>query len=162
MQASTLALTRRSLRTRWRASRRIRRRSERGYTLIEILVVLTIIGLLMALVGPRVLNYLTESKVKTARIQIQSFASALDLFYLDAGRYPTSAEGLAVLVRQTSGITAWNGPYLKGGIVPNDPWGKPYVYRSPGEHGAYDVVSFGSDGQEGGTGTAADITSWPQ
>ena len=163
MQASTVALKRRLLRTSQRASRRARRRrSERGYTLIEILVVLTIIGLLMALVGPRVLNYLTESKVKTARIQIQSFASALDLFYLDAGRYPTSAEGLGVLVRPTTGITVWNGPYLKGGIVPTDPWGKPYVYRSPGEHGAYDVVSFGSDGQEGGTGTAADITSWPQ
>jgi general secretion pathway protein G len=163
MQASTVALKRRSLRTSWRASRRARRRrSERGYTLVEILVVITIIGLIMALVGPRVLNYLTESKVKTARIQIQSFASALDLFYLDAGRYPTSAEGLAVLVRPTAGITAWNGPYLKGGIVPSDPWGKPYVYRSPGEHGAYDVVSLGSDGQEGGTGTAADITSRPQ
>jgi general secretion pathway protein G len=156
MQASTLALKRRFR----RASRRTRRRSERGYTLVEILVVITIIGLLMALVGPRVLNYLTESKVKTARIQILSFASALDLFYLDAGRYPTSAEGLAVLVRPTTGITAWNGPYLKGGTVPNDPWGKPYQYRSPGEHGAYDVVSLGSDGQDGGTGTAADITSW--
>jgi general secretion pathway protein G len=159
MQASTLALTRRSRRT---GSRRTRRRSERGYTLVEILVVITIIGLIMALVGPRVLNYLTESKVKTARIQIQSFASALDLFYLDAGRYPTSAEGLAVLVRPTAGITAWNGPYLKGGLVPSDPWGRPYLYRSPGEHGAYDVVSLGSDGQESGTGTAADITSRPQ
>jgi general secretion pathway protein G len=158
MQASTLALTRRSRRT----NRRTRRRSERGYTLIEILVVISIIGLIMALVGPRVLNYLTESKVKTARIQIQSFASALDLFYLDAGRYPTSAEGLTVLVRPTAGIAAWNGPYLKGGLVPNDPWGKPYLYRSPGEHGAYDVVSLGSDGQEGGTGTAADIASWLQ
>jgi general secretion pathway protein G len=158
MQASTFTLTRRSRRT----NRRIRRRSERGYTLIEILVVISIIGLIMALVGPRVLNYLTESKVKTAKIQIQSFASALDLFYLDAGRYPTSAEGLTVLVQSSGGLTAWNGPYLKGGVVPNDPWGKPYVYRSPGEHGAYDVVSFGSDGQEGGTGTAADITNWPQ
>jgi general secretion pathway protein G len=156
MQASTLALKRRFRRASWRT----RRRSERGYTLVEILVVITIIGLLMALVGPRVLNYLTESKVKTARIQIQSFASALDLFYLDAGRYPTSAEGLAILVRPTTGITAWNGPYLKGGTVPSDPWGKPYLYRSPGEHGAYDVVSLGSDGQDGGTGTAADITSW--
>jgi general secretion pathway protein G len=154
MQASTLALKRRP--------RRIRKRGERGYTLIEILVVLSIIGLLMALVGPRVLNYLTESKVKTARIQIQSFASALDLFYLDAGRYPTSSEGLSALVQRGGGVAAWNGPYLKGAIVPNDPWGKAYVYRSPGEHGAYDIVSFGSDGQEGGTGTAADITSWVQ
>ena len=155
MQASTLALKRRF--------RRARKRSERGYTLVEILVVITIIGLLMSLVGPRVLNYLTESKVKAARIQIQSFTSALDLFYLDAGRYPTSSEGLSVLVaRPGAGVAVWNGPYLKGGLVPNDPWGKPYVYRSPGEHGAYDLVSLGSDGQEGGTGTAADITSWTQ
>jgi general secretion pathway protein G len=138
------------------------RRGERGYTLVEILVVITIVGLLMALVGPRVLNYLGESKVKTARIQIQSLASALDLFYLDAGRYPSSAEGLAALVQRGGGVATWNGPYLKGGLVPNDPWGKPYVYRSPGERGAYDIVSYGADGQEGGTGTAADITNWPQ
>ena len=136
------------------------RHGERGFTLVEILVVITIIGLIMALVGPRVLNYLSESKVKTAKIQIQSFASALDLFYLDTGRYPSSAEGLAALVQRAGGITAWNGPYLKGGNVPLDPWGKAYVYRSPGEHGIYDVVSLGSDGQEGGSGTAADITNW--
>jgi general secretion pathway protein G len=135
-------------------------RSEAGFTLVEMLVVITIIGLIMALVGPRVLNYLAESKVKTAKIQIQSIASALDLYYLDAGRYPSSAEGLAALVQPTGGNASWNGPYLKGGLVPLDPWGKPYVYRSPGEHGAYDVVSLGSDGQEGGVGTAADITSW--
>jgi general secretion pathway protein G len=139
---------------------RARKREQSGFTLVEMLVVITIIGLIMGLVGPRVLNYLSESKVKSARIQIQSFASALDLFYLDAGRYPSSAEGLAALVRPTGGVAAWNGPYLKGNSVPNDPWGKPYVYRSPGEHGAYDLVSFGADGQEGGTGTAADITSW--
>jgi general secretion pathway protein G len=143
-----------------RQSARSRRVGEGGFTLVEILVVITIIGLIMALVGPRVLNYLAESKVKTARIQIQSFGSALDLFYLDAGRYPSSAEGLAVLVQPSGGIAAWNGPYLKGGNVPNDPWGKPYVYRSPGEHGVYDLVSYGADGQEGGAGTAADITSW--
>jgi len=137
-----------------------RRRRQRGFTLVEMLVVITIIGLVVSLVGPRVLNYLAESKVKAAKIQIQSFESALDLFYLDAGRYPSTAEGLAALVRSTSGVTAWNGPYLKGGLVPNDPWGKPYVYRSPGEHGVYDIISYGSDGQEGGTGTAADITSW--
>ena len=145
---------------RLRRSRRSARRGERGFTLVEILVVITIIALLMALVGPRVLNYLSESKVKTARIQIQSFATALDLYYLDTGRYPTSSEGLAALVQRGSGAGSWNGPYLRGGNVPNDPWGKPYVYRSPGEHGAYDLVSYGSDGQEGGTGLAADITSW--
>src|ERR1700682_5342253 len=136
-----------------------RRRSQAGFTLVEMLVVITIIGMIMALVGPRVLNYLGESKVKTAKIQIQSFASALDLFYLDAGRYPSSAEGVGGLVQPAGGVTAWNGPYLKGGSVPNDPWGKPYVYRSPAERSAYEIVSYGADGQEGGTGTAADIST---
>jgi general secretion pathway protein G len=131
---------------------------QEGFTLIEMLVVIAIIGLIMGLIGPRVLNYLSESRVKTAKIQLQSFASALDLFYLDAGRYPSSAEGLAALVRPTPGVAAWNGPYLKGGNVPSDPWNHPYVYRSPGEHGPYDILSYGSDGQEGGTGTAADIS----
>jgi general secretion pathway protein G len=131
---------------------------QRGFTLVEMLVVITIIGLIMGLIGPRVLSYLGESKVKTARIQIQSFGSALDLFYLDAGRYPSTAEGLAALVRPTGGMAGWAGPYLKGGNVPNDPWNNPYVYRSPGLHGPYDIVSYGSDGQEGGTDLAADIT----
>jgi general secretion pathway protein G len=147
-----------------RTSRRDRSRnaSEAGFTLVEILVVITIIGLIMGLVGPRVLNYLSESKVKAAHIQIQSFASALDLYYLDAGRYPSSGEGLAALVQRPGGTQSWNGPYLKGGTVPNDPWGHPYVYRSPGDHGPFDIVSYGADGQEGGTGTAADVTSWTQ
>jgi general secretion pathway protein G len=147
---------RRSARRSWRRARR----DERGFTLVEILVVITIIGLIMALVGPRVINYLGEAKVKAAKIQIESFSSALDLYYLDAGRYPSSSEGLGALAQRPGGATAWNGPYLKGGAVPNDPWGHPYLYRSPGEHGAYDIVSYGSDGQEGGTGTAADIVSW--
>ena len=142
--------------------RRGRRASggEAGFTLVEILVVITIIGLIMALVGPRVLNYLGESKVKAARIQVESFASSLDLFYLDAGRYPTTSEGLVALAQRPGAINTWNGPYLRTGAVPNDPWGHPYIYRSPGEHGPYDIISFGSDGQQGGTGTAADIESW--
>lgn len=135
-------------------------RLERGFTLVEILVVITIIGLIVALVGPRVLNYLSESKVKAAKIQIESFGSALDLFYLDAGRFPSDSEGLAALVRPVGGVRVWNGPYLKGGNLPLDPWGKPYVYRSPGEHGIYDIISLGSDGQQGGSGTAADISNW--
>lgn len=139
--------------------RRSRKSQERGFTLVEILVVITIIALIMSLVGPRVLNYLTESKVKAAKIQMQSFSSALDLLYLDTGRYPSSAEGLNTLVKPTSGMAGWNGPYLKGGNLPNDPWGKPYVYRSPAERSKYEIMSYGSDGQEGGTGTAADITS---
>ena len=148
------------IRQRQRRQRRRASGGEAGFTLVEILVVITIIGLIMALVGPRVLNYLAESKVKAARIQVESFASSLDLFYLDAGRYPTSSEGLAALAQRPGGIDAWNGPYLRTGAVPNDPWGHAYVYRSPGEHGAYDIVSYGADGQQGGTGTAADIESW--
>jgi general secretion pathway protein G len=131
---------------------------QQGFTLVEMLVVITIIGLIMGLIGPRVLNYLSESKVKAAKIQLQSFASALDLFYLDAGRFPSTAEGLTALVRQTPGVAAWNGPYLKGGSVPKDPWNNGYVYRLPGEHGPYDIISYGSDGQEGGSGVAADIS----
>ncbi len=140
--------------------RRSLRSDEAGYTLVELLVVITIIGLVVALVGPRVLGYLGDSKVKTAKIQIQGFASALDLYYLNSGRYPTRSEGLTALVQRTAGVAHWNGPYLKGGSVPPDPWGKPYVYRAPGEHGPYDILSLGSDGQEGGADTAADITSW--
>jgi general secretion pathway protein G len=142
-----------------RKARRSPLRHQRGFTLVEMLVVITIIALIMSLVGPRVLNYLTESKVKAARIQIQSFSSALDLLYLDTGRYPTTADGLGALVKPTSGLPGWNGPYLKGGSLPNDPWGKPYVYRSPAERSAYEIVSYGADGQEGGTGTAADIST---
>jgi general secretion pathway protein G len=140
--------------------RRLLRRGEEGFTLVEMLVVITIIGLIMALVGPRVLNYLAESKVKAARIQVESFASSLDLFYLDNGRYPTTSEGLSALAQRPGSAEAWNGPYVRSGAIPNDPWGHAYVYRSPSEHGAYEIISYGSDGQEGGTGTAADIESW--
>jgi general secretion pathway protein G len=134
-----------------------RRDNERGFTLVEMLVVITIIGLIMGLIGPRVLNYLSESKTKAARIQLQSFSGALDLFYLDVGRYPSTSEGLAALAQRPAGLNAWNGPYLKGGAVPKDPWNTAYVYRAPGERGPYDILSYGADGQEGGSGTAADI-----
>src|SRR6201986_362891 len=107
---------------------RSRNDGERGFTLVEILVVITIIALIMALVGPRVLNYLTESKIKAARIQISSLESALDLYYLDAGKYPTSSEGLRVLVERPGSAGAWNGPYLKSDALPQDPWGRPYIY----------------------------------
>jgi general secretion pathway protein G len=136
------------------------RAGELGFTLVEMLVVISIIGLIMALVGPRVLNYLSESKTKTAKIQIESFSSSLDLFFLDLGRFPTSSEGLTALMQRPGSFASWNGPYLKGTVVPLDPWGHPYVYRAPGQHGAYDIVSYGADGQEGGTGAASDITSW--
>src|SRR6201996_2777039 len=136
-----------------------RQTGQQGFTLVEMLVVITIIGLIMGLIGPRVLNYLSESKVKAAKIQMQSFSSALDLFYLDAGRYPSSSEGLAALMQRTSGVGAWNGPYLRGNTLPNDPWNHPYMYRAPGQHGPYEIISYGADGQEGGSGLAADISS---
>jgi general secretion pathway protein G len=140
--------------------RRIQRAADDGFTLIELLVVLTIIGLVMGLIGPRVLGYLSESRSKTAKLQIESFSSSLDLFYLDTGRYPTTSEGLEALARRPADVTVWNGPYLKGGSVPLDPWGHPYQYRSPVEHTPpYEIKSFGSDGREGGTGNAADISS---
>jgi general secretion pathway protein G len=134
--------------------------SQAGFTLIEMLVVLVIIGLIMGLVGPRVLTFLSDARTKTANIQIASFTNALDLYYLDVGRYPTTQEGLTALVQRPSGMDVWNGPYLKGGDVPLDPWHNVYVYVSPGLHGAYDILSYGSDGREGGEGSAADITNW--
>lgn len=131
-----------------------------GYTLIEMLVVLTIISLIVGLVGPRVLNYLGESRVKTAKLQIENFGSALDLFYMDTGRYPTTSEGLGALVQRPSDVDVWNGPYIKGSRVPPDPWGNNYLYRSPVSHlPPYEIISLGSDGHEGGTGTAADISN---
>jgi general secretion pathway protein G len=158
MKAGRIKMSYRAARLRGLRRRRSARHGERGFTLVEILVVITIIGLIMGLVGPRVLNYLTESKAKAAKIQIESFSSALDLYYLDLGRYPNSSEGLAALTRGNN-APGWNGPYLRGGAVPNDPWGHSYLYRSPGERAPYEIISLGSDGQEGGSGTATDIAS---
>lgn len=132
-----------------------------GFTLVEMLVVLAIIGLLVGLVAPRVLGQLSDAKVKTAHIQIEGFKSALDLYYLDAGRYPTTNEGLSALAVRPAGQTNWNGPYLKGGVVPRDPWNNPYLYRSPGQAGrAFEIVSYGASGHEGGAEGATTIASW--
>jgi general secretion pathway protein G len=127
-----------------------RRDGEAGFTLVEMLVVITIIGLVVGLVGPRVLTYLGESKVKAAKIQIESFSSALDLYYLDNGRYPGPSEGLTALVQKPANSAAWNGPYLKTGAVPADPWGHIYLYKIPGEHTPYEIVSYGAAGPQGG------------
>ena len=137
-------------------TRKTHRRSEAGFSLVEMLVVLAIIGLLVGLVGPRVLGYLSDSKIKTARIQIDSTAAALDLYYLDNARYPTTSESLNALVQRPGTASSWNGPYLRGGLLPKDPWGNPYVYRSPGQHGAFDLYSLGPEGREG----VNNVTNW--
>jgi general secretion pathway protein G len=133
---------------------------ERGFSLVEMLVVIAIIGLLVGLVGPRVIGYLSDSKIKAARIQIEGFSAALDLYHLDNGRYPNSSEGLAALAKKPEGATNWNGPYLKANAVPNDPWGRPYIYASPGQHGPYDIMSLGPEGREDAGAGSSTIASW--
>ena len=139
---------------------RRRRARDDGFTLIELLVVLVILGLLAALAGPRVLNYLSGAKVDTAKLQIDNLGQALDLFRLQTGNYPTTQQGLQSLIVNTQRIPGWNGPYLDAKEIPKDPWGGAYVYRSPGERGApYDLISLGSDQAPGGQGDAADISN---
>lgn len=132
----------------------------RGFTLIELLVVLIILGLLVGIVLPNVIGQVGSSKTKTARIQIEELGAALDIFRLETGRYPTTAEGLRALVERPGDLQSWNGPYLKKRIVPADPWERPYHYRSPGRHGEYDLYTLGRDGSEGGEGEDADVVSW--
>lgn len=136
------------------------RRPQRGFTLIEVLVVLVILGLLMSVVGPRVMKYVGGAKTDTVKMQIEELAAALDMYHLEVGRYPSQNEGLDALVAEPAGATRWQGPYLRKSRVPQDPWGNPYVYRMPGQHGAFDLISLGADGQPGGEGENADIGSW--
>ncbi|QGU32007.1 type II secretion system major pseudopilin GspG [Thermochromatium tepidum] len=131
-----------------------------GFTLVELLVVLAILGLLAGLVGPQVMKFLGSSKSKTAKLQIEDLSSALDLYRLELGRYPTESEGLKALVENPGNMPGWNGPYLKKKEVPKDPWGFEYQYRFPGEHGSFDIWSLGADNREGGEGENADIKSW--
>ena len=136
------------------------RRRQAGFTLIEIMVVMVIIGLLMALVGPNLIGRSEKAKTQAAAMQIERLGTVLDTFRLDTGRYPTSQEGLNALVQRPQGMERWDGPYLTKGI-PKDPWDRPYVYRSPGENGRpYDIYSLGADGAPGGTDNNRDITSW--
>lgn len=130
-----------------------------GFTLIELLVVLVILSLIMGLVGPRVLAYLGTSRERAAKLQIDSFAQAMDLFFLDTGRYPTTSEGLSALVRKPGSVDRWSGPYLQQQDVPLDPWGNAYEYKVPGGSAPYGIVSLGGDGQRGGTGDGADISN---
>lgn len=135
-------------------------RENHGFTLVELLVVLAILGLLVGLVGPQVMKHLGGAKADTARLQIEDLGAALDLFYLDNGRYPSGSEGLTALVQQPAGLATWDGPYLKKQSLPKDPWGREYQYRSPGETAAYELFSLGTDGAPGGEGDARDILSW--
>jgi general secretion pathway protein G len=131
---------------------------DRGFTLLELLVVMVILGLLASYVAPRFFAQIGKSEVSVARTQIEGFEKALDQFRIDVGRYPTTEEGLAALNTKPGDMAKWNGPYLKKAI-PNDPWGKPYTYRSPGAKGDFELLSFGKDGAQGGVGEAADITN---
>jgi general secretion pathway protein G len=133
---------------------------QQGFTLIELLVVLVILGLLASLAGPKVMNYLGGAKSDSAKLQVEEFGASLDLFKLETGRYPSSQEGLQALVQAPSGLTGWNGPYLKKKAVPKDPWGNEYLYVSPGQHGHYDLSSLGADNREGGEGENKDLTNW--
>ena len=139
----------------FRSKRRVARHS--GFTLVELLVVLAILGMLAALVGPQVLNQLGGAKSKSAAIQIRDFEQALELYKLDVGRFPGSNEGLNALVRQPSSAKGWNGPYLKKDDVPMDPWGNPYQYRVSGS--TIDISSYGADGRQGGSGEDADVSN---
>lgn len=136
------------------------RRRERGLTLIELLVVLLIIGLIAAFAVPQVMNYLGGARQDSAAIQISRLSGIMDLYRLDAGRYPSASEGLTALVERPADAARWNGPYIQKAESLVDPWGRPYLYRFPGEHGPYDLYSLGADGAEGGEGEDADVVSW--
>jgi general secretion pathway protein G len=131
-----------------------------GFTLIELLVVLVILGLLAGLVGPNVMKYVGSSKVEVAKAQLEDLAAGLDLFKLDVGRYPSSDEGLLVLVEGGDAIPGWNGPYLRKKRVPLDPWNNEYVYAIPGQGYDFDLLSLGADGEPEGSGDKADLSAW--
>lgn len=134
-------------------------KKQTGFTLLELLVVMVIIGLLAGYVGPRYFSQIGKSETKVARAQIDALEKALDQYRLDTGHYPSSEQGLAALNARPSNEPRWEGPYLKKAIPP-DPWGKPYMYRQPGEHSEFDLFSYGKDGQPGGTDDAGDVTNW--
>jgi general secretion pathway protein G len=136
-------------------------RDQRGFTLIELLVVIIVLGLLVGLVGPRLFGRVGQSKTATAKAQVELLGAALDQYRLDVGAYPDTAKGLDALNQNPGNAQNWNGPYLKK-AVPKDPWGNPYKYRFPGQHGEYDLWSEGADNAPGGEGENADVTSWDQ
>lgn len=131
-----------------------------GFTLVELLVVVAILAMLATFVAPRVIGYLGTSRAQVAKMQVEALVSALELYRLDNGAFPTTEEGLKALVERSASAQAWKGPYLKKQGVPLDPWGRPYIYKLPGEHGEFDVYSLGADNAVGGDGENADVTSW--
>jgi general secretion pathway protein G len=133
---------------------------EDGFTLVELLVVLAILGLLVAIAAPRVMKYLGSAKSDTARIQVDKLSGILDLYRLEVGHYPTEQEGLRALVEKPAQADSWNGPYLKNAASLVDPWSVPYLYHAPGQHGEFDLYTLGADGKEGGEGADRDITNW--
>ena len=136
------------------------RSSVAGFTLLELLVVLVILGLLAAVATPQVMKYLSRARSQSAALQIHNLAASLDLYRLDVGRYPTEEEGLKSLVEAPPSTPIWNGPYAKKSEMLLDPWGHPYIYQIPGEHGDYDLYSGGGDNAVGGVGENQDITNW--
>ncbi len=140
---------------------RAARRRRNGFTLLELLVVLVILGLLVGIAAPAAIRFLSKAKSDVARIQLQSLSTGLDMFNIDVGRYPTQDEGLAALLQRPAGVDRWKGPYLTGSEIPKDPWDRPYVYeRASGSGGAaYRLLSLGADGVEGGEGENADIAA---
>jgi general secretion pathway protein G len=148
------------LAVRQRSTGKLARTSQQGFTLVEMLVVLGIIALIAALVGPQLIKYLGKAKSETAAVQVGNLTAALDVYYLDNGRYPNTQEGLSALMRAPADAKRWNGPYLRKAEGLLDPWGRPYLYRAPGSHGEFDVFSFGRDGEAGGSGDDRDVVSW--
>jgi general secretion pathway protein G len=141
-------------------TKRADRRREAGFTLVELLVVLIILGLIAAFAAPRVIKFVGGAKSDSAKIQVERLSGVLDLYRLQVGRYPSDDEGLNALMEAPADAPNWDGPYLKKADALSDPWGRPYLYRFPGEHGDFDLYTLGADGQEGGEGENQDLTSW--
>lgn len=134
--------------------------NEAGYTLVELLVVVAILGLLTLIATPFVLRYLDNAKVSTARTEIANISAGLDLYKIDIGRYPTTEEGLDALMKPPAGVDNWNGPYMKKVAGLKDPWGRPYLYRSPGQHGEFDIYSYGAKGEASASGEKPQVANW--
>ena len=140
--------------------KKVRSNTVEGYTLLELLVVLAIIALLIGFVAPKMMGYLGRAKVDAAKVQLHNVSTAIELYRLDTGAYPTEAEGLRALLEKPGAVDHWNGPYLTRADGILDPWGQPFIYKQPGQHGDYDLMSYGADKQPGGEGDDADVTSW--